>query len=110
MKTLRTVNIMKRLDLSTPQDFLLLYNVYNMLRKTSILHMPLTYLHLPLRRAYWHSLCSVSQMLDIQFSQRIPTLLRYPRSHAFRNAHPIFVKTTRSTLDASLMIAIVRCY
>ena len=52
MKTLRTVNSMKRLDLSTPQDFLLLYNLYNMLRKTSILHMPLTYLHLPLRRAY----------------------------------------------------------
>ena len=43
MKTLRTLNSMKRLDLSTPQDFLLLYNVYNMLRKTSILHIPPTF-------------------------------------------------------------------
>ena len=108
MKTLRTVNSMKRLDLSTPQDFLLLYNGYVTCYVKLLYYI--YHRHLPLRRAYWHSLCIVSQMLDIQFSQRIPTLLRYPRSHAFRNAHPIFVKTTRSTLDASLMIAIVRCY
>ena len=43
MKTLRTVNSMIRLDLSTPQDFILLYNVYKMLRKTSILHIPPTF-------------------------------------------------------------------